>query len=205
MNGFKAYRYYIALKLHFTNEKFNVFENRGNVKGSLATFQARNDSYLFEKLARQFDSDRDIIQFFVANFVYGNTNVVYDQGEAIQNYQKWTSHKESISRIFAEDLNILQLEAEKNNYTLDQLINCTFNDFPIIIKLYLGKAIEAETIVILNDLNPVIDQWCSSDTMGTILESELRLLKKLKGFVTYDKTKAEKIFKEFMTSFSVGV
>ena len=50
MTGFKAFRYYVALKLHFTKDKFNVFENRGNVKGSYQAFDARNDKFLFEKL-----------------------------------------------------------------------------------------------------------------------------------------------------------
>jgi hypothetical protein len=48
MDGFKAYRYYLAIKLHFTTDKFNVFENRGNVKGTREAFNARNDRYIFE-------------------------------------------------------------------------------------------------------------------------------------------------------------
>jgi hypothetical protein len=68
MDGFKAYRYYLAIKLHFTSDKFNVFENRGNVKGTREAFTARNDRYIFEKLANKYNDDREIIQFFVANF-----------------------------------------------------------------------------------------------------------------------------------------
>ena len=43
MDGFKAYRYYLAIKLHFTTDKFNVFENRGNVRGTREAFNVRND------------------------------------------------------------------------------------------------------------------------------------------------------------------
>ena len=66
MTGFKAFRYYIAVKLHFNNKNFNVFENKGHVKGSYAAFNARNDKYLFEKLARRFSKDQELIQFLVA-------------------------------------------------------------------------------------------------------------------------------------------
>ncbi len=61
MDGFKAYKYYMAIKLHFTKDGFDVFKNRGNVKGTREAFNARNDSYLFEKLARKFPVDKDLI------------------------------------------------------------------------------------------------------------------------------------------------
>ena len=48
MDGFKAYKYYMAIKLHFTSLKYNVFETRGHVKGTRDTFNSRNDRYIFE-------------------------------------------------------------------------------------------------------------------------------------------------------------
>ena len=53
----------MAIKLHFTNDEFNVFENRGRVKGTRDTFNARNDRYIFEKLATKYPTDKEIIQF----------------------------------------------------------------------------------------------------------------------------------------------
>ena len=82
MDGFKAYKYYIAIKLHFTKDNFDVFKNRGNVKGTRDAFNARNDRYMFEKLARKYPVDRDLIQFYVANFAYGNDAAVYSFEEA---------------------------------------------------------------------------------------------------------------------------
>ena len=75
MDGFKAYRYYLAIKLHFTTDKFNVFENRGSVRGTREAFNARNDRYIFEKLATKRTDDKDIIQFFAANFEIGRAHV----------------------------------------------------------------------------------------------------------------------------------
>ena len=89
MDGFKAYRYYLAIKLHFTTDKFDVFQNRGNVKGTREAFNARNDRYIFEKLANKFDQDKDIIQFFVSNFAYGNGAAIYDGKEADDSYTEW--------------------------------------------------------------------------------------------------------------------
>lgn len=205
MNGFKAYRYYVALKLHFTTDKFNVFENKGHVKGSYETFNARNDRHLFDKLARRFDSDQDLIQFMVSNFVYGNPNMIYNQEESEQNYTEWKRIKESITKLFQDDLNTLELEAQKNKYSLEQIFNCTNNDFPIIIKLYLGKRTNPQTISIISDIYEPIAEWKKDPTMGLILENELRILYKIKGFFKYDKDKLSKIFSEFYTNFDAGL
>jgi hypothetical protein len=203
MNGYKAFRYYIALKLHFNNKKFNVFENRGNVKGSYETFQFRNDRFLFEKLAKKYATDQELIQFIAANFVYGNENFIYGIEEAEEYYLQWKKVKESITKVFSDDLNVIQLEAEKNSYTLKQIFNCTLNDFPVIIKLYLGKRISPQTISILNEVKPMIDEWMSDPSMGLILENDLLKLSKMNGFFKYDQSKINKIYYDFLSNFDV--
>lgn len=199
MTGFKAFRYYIALKLHFTKEKFNVFENKGHIKGSYAAFDARNDKYLFEKLARKFPKDQDIIQFIVANLSIGNDNIIYGMEEAEENYIQWIKRKQSITHTFLNDINTIQLESEKNNYNLDQIINCTLNQFPYIIKLYLGKLICMESIVILNDFIPMIAKWKQAPSL-ILLENDILRIEKLKGFVKYNRDKIEKQVNEFLTT-----
>lgn len=197
MNGFRAYRYYLALKLHFTKEKYNVFENRGNIKVSVDAFQARNDAYLFEKLARKFSKDQDYIQYLVANWAYGNINMIWHEGEAQAYYSLWIKVKESITFSFTSDLNTIQLEAEKNSNSFNEVINCTNNDVPYIIKLYLGKTIQPQTLCILNDLTGCIDNWLSDPTVSMLFEDELLRVKKLKGFFSYDKEKLQKIYASY--------
>ena len=114
MDGFKAYRYYLAIKLHFTTDKFNVFENRGNVRGTREAFNARNDRYIFEKLAQKRSDDKEIIQFFVSNFAYGKDTAIYAGQEAEDNYQLWTKRKQSITKIFIDDLASLLHHIEVN-------------------------------------------------------------------------------------------
>jgi hypothetical protein len=200
VNGFKAYRYYIALKLHFTKDKFNVFENNGNVKGSYETFQARNDSYLFEKLGKRHPADHELIQFYVSNMVLGDASTIYNDGVAEENFKQWLGWKESITYNFKEDLHKLELEVEKNGYSADELFNCTLNDFPIIIKLYLGKQINPITMAMITDMYEPAGEWLNNATLSLVLEQEIRTLYKMRGFFKYDKEKIEKIFKDFMHS-----
>jgi len=198
MTGFKAFRYYIALKLHFSKESFDVFKNKGNIKGSYSAFEARNDKYLFEKLARKYSKDQELIQFLVSNLAYGHDTVVYAMEEAEEYYIQWIKRKQSITKTFLDDLNTIQLYAEKNSCTLDQIINFTLNTYPVIIKLYLGKQICMESINILNDFVPMINKWKQEPSM-LIIENDILRIQKLKGFVKYNRTKVENQVNEFVT------
>lgn len=197
MNGFKAYRYHLALKLHFTKDKFNVFENRGNIRVSLDAFRSRNDAYLFDRLAKKLGTDREFIQYVVANYAYGNTNYLYDEALAQNNYTQWIKVKESITKVFGDDVSTIFYEATKQNVGPDHIINCTNNDLPFIIKLYLGKMIQPQTITILNDITGMIDMWQNNPSLNIFFEDEMLRLKKLKGFFTYDKEKLQKIYDSY--------
>jgi len=198
VDGFKAYRYYLALKLHFTSDKFNVFENRGNVKGSREAFNARNDRYIFEKLARKFNNDRDIIQFFVANFAYGNESAIYAGQEADDNLNEWNRRKQSITKIFIDDLATLLTYVEINKLPTSSIFDFNFNEYPAALKMFLGGKISIETLVIINELDHIVEHWLDNPTVQHIWSNELLRIKKLIGFVKYDKDKLRKIFTHFV-------
>jgi hypothetical protein len=198
VDGFKSYRYYLALKLHFTSDKFNVFENRGNVKGSREAFNVRNDRYIFEKLARKFNNDRDIIQFFVANFAYGNESAIYAGQEADDNLNEWNRRKQSITKIFIDDLATLLTYVEINKLPTSSIFDFNFSEYPAALKLFLGGKISIETLVIINELDHIVEHWLDNTTVQHIWSNELLRIKKLIGFVKYDKEKLRKIFTHFV-------
>jgi len=198
VDGFKAYRYYLAIKLHFTTDKFNVFENRGNVKGTRDAFNARNDRYIFEKLARKHDNDKDIIQFFVANFAYGNDTAIYAGAEADEVYTEWLRRKQSITKIFVDDLATLLTHIEINKLTHTSLFNFTDSEYPVALKLFVGGKIKIETLRIIDDLYPIIEKWKLNTSVRYIWDDDLRRIIKLTGFVKYDIIKIKKIFDHFL-------
>jgi hypothetical protein len=189
MDGFKAYKYYIAIKLHFTKDSFDVFKNRGTVKGTREAFNARNDRYMFERLARKYPVDKDLIQFYVANYAYGNENVVYAIEEAESYLLEWNKRKQSITKIFTDDLNKILMDAYKRKLKESSILNFTLNQYPSILNLYLGKQLGIETLRILDDLANLIEPWKQDTSMTLLWENEIRKVEKLKGFVKYDKEK----------------
>jgi hypothetical protein len=197
MDGFKAYRYYLAIKLHFTTDKFNVFENRGNVRGTREAFNARNDRYIFEKLATKHEDDKEIIQFFVSNFAYGNDTAIYAGQEAEDNFLEWQKTKQSITKVFIDDLASMLMHVETNKLKHTAIFGFTENEYPVALKMFIGGKITIESLRILDDITNVIEDWKNHSSVKYIWDDELRRVTKLTGFVKYDKIKLGKIFEHF--------
>lgn len=197
MEGYKAYRYYLAIKLHFTTDKFNVFVNHGAVKYSRDKFQTRNDKYIFEKLAKKFNTDKEFIQYLACNFMYGNSDVVYSGSEADDNYIEYLRRKQSITKLFIDDGYIILREAENS---IDK-INFTNNQLPYIISLYLSNKISLESLRILDDrLNLLQNLKMENQTLYKMFEDLLRVVEKSKGFVKYDSSKTDPIVDNLIES-----
>jgi hypothetical protein len=198
MDGFKAYKYYMAVKLHFTKDNFDVFKNRGNIKGTREAFNARNDRYAFEKLARKFPVDKDLIQFYVANFAYGNESAVYASEEADTYLLEWNKRKQSITKVFSDDCSRILMDAYKNKIKEEGIFDLTNKSYSSILKLFLGKQISLETVRILDDFRPMVEPWKENTSMLLLWENEIRRIEKSKGFVKYDTDKVAKVFNSFM-------
>ena len=197
MDGYKAYRYYLAIKLHFTTDKFDVFQNRGNVKGTREAFNARNDRYIFEKLAQRHSDDKEIIQFFVSNFAYGNDTAIYAGQEAEDNFMQWNKRKQSITKIFVDDLATLLTHIETNRLKHSAIFEFTENEYPVALKMFVGGKVSIETLRIIDDFTDILEKWNQNLSVKYIWDNEMRRIKKLTGFVKYDKIKIEKIFSAF--------
>lgn len=197
MNGFKAYKYYMAVKLHFTTDKFDVFKNH-NVKGSIEKFKSRNDRFQFDRLAHKMPQDRKLIQFYVANFAYGFPNSIWDQDEALENFTVWNKRRESIAYTFKSDLDRIVLWCESENISIERLFDFYGQQYPELLKLYVGKHVTLETMRILDDFNGFIDRWTNHDAVTLLWDDERRRIKKSRGFIKYDKDKLQGTYDNFM-------
>jgi hypothetical protein len=202
MDGFKAYKYYMAVKLHFTSKKYNVFETRGHVKGTREAFNARNDRYIFEKLAQKYD-DKEIIQFFVSNFAYSNDTAIYGNSEAEELFSEWKRRKQSISKIFVDDLTNIMNMCDVHKFNVDGIFKVVDGDLPVLTSMFLSGKITIETLRIIDDIQPFINTWENDPMIKIVLGDKLLRAEKLKGFVKYDKEKVAKVFNHFKEELSL--
>ena len=80
MTEFEAYKQFLGLKLHFTDDKYDVFRYKGVVKNLTEHSYEHSDNKdkkrLFKNLAKEKDSV-SLIEYYVANFCEGKEWISY--------------------------------------------------------------------------------------------------------------------------------
>ena len=71
------------------------------------------------------------------------------------------------------------------------------------MQLYIGNKVTIETLRIIDDVYPFLESWSQQNSVKYMWAAELLRIKKLTGFVKYDKIKIEKIFKHFLEEITV--
>lgn len=197
ISPFETYKLFMAIKLHMTTDRYDVFESNGRVSGTRATFEKRNDRFLFEKIGRKFNQPRELIEYFVSNFAYGNSSVIYS-GESDDYFEVWKLRKESRTHLFRTQLEQIKQHLEINKMSYEDLFRID-NNVPELLNLYVGGYVHLETVVILNEFENFLPQW---EPLIMIWGDQLRILNKIKKFVKYDKTKIELIYNAFKEELS---
>ena len=200
MEPFEVYRYYLALRLHFTTDNYNVIEQKGRVRATKNSFLKRKDLLSIRRVAETY-SDKDIVDFLVANFVSGDRwGGVFDV-ESKERYQGWKKRIESISYTFKKEIDKAVTYADKLGITFNQLFYCNHGQHPFIIKMYLRNDISIETLVILNKLNNFTDQLDLDLKDDLVWPDTSRIIKKYSPFLEIKKDKYNEIYRRAIGSF----
>lgn len=154
MEPFEVFRVYLALKLHFTTKDYDITKTDGAVRGKKETFLKRKDLTSIRKLARDYKR-ADIVDILVANFVDGNKwGGVFDT-QCIETYKKWLTTKQKMLYNFSTDLDNVLFRMEKDN--LKSAI--TEGTHPLIFRMFMGREVNLETLVMLEKLRPFVDKY----------------------------------------------
>ena len=113
------------------------------------------------------------------------------------NFMQWNKRKQSITKIFVDDLATLLTHIETNRLKHSAIFEFTENEYPVALKMFVGGKIAIETLRIIDDFSGIIEKWNQNLSVKYIWDNEMRRIKKLTGFVKYDKIKIEKIFSAF--------
>lgn len=195
MDEFSVYKMYIALKLHFTTDKYDVVKQRGKVKASRQAFAKRTDLFSIRKISKTY-SDEEVANFLVANFVSGDRWGGMFDIDAGERYQLWKKKIESLSYNFSQELDAFIEEMEDKNLKLSDIFSVQSGQHPYIIKAFLRKTISIETLVILEKLNKYVEVFDKEITDTVVWPDISRLIKKYKPFLSIDTEKFNGIFRQ---------
>jgi len=200
MEPFEVYRYYLALRLHFTTDSYDVIEQKGRVRATKNSFLKGRDLLSINRVAETY-SDKDIVNFLVANFVSGDRwGGVFDV-EAKDRYQGWKKRIESISYTFKKEIDKAVTYSDKNGIAFNQLFSCNNGQHPPIVKMYLRNDISIETLVILNKLNNFTDQLDQDLKDDLVWPDTSRIIKKYSPFLEIKKDKYNEIYRRAIGPF----
>jgi hypothetical protein len=188
MDEYSVYKMYLALKLHFTTDQYDVIKQKGRIRASRQAFAKRKDIFSIRKVSKTY-SDEEVANFLVANFTSGDRWGGLFDAEASERYTEWQKKVQSLSYVFSNDLDALMEELEAENKTFDDAFTIAKTQHPYIIKAFLRKTITLETLVILEKINPFLDNF-DSHLSGDIMWPDIsRLIRKYKPFLQIDKEK----------------
>ena len=187
-----AYRCYLALKNHFTKDKYDYHKYRGKVRATNEAFYKRKDRFWFEKFARQKD-DKEIEEFFVSNFIYSTDPGTVWIGEMIKEgegrYTEWKKKVQSLTYIFKEEASTIF-----ENKKVDDMFDCS-KGHPPILKSYLGGDISLESMVIYDRILGYGKDF-DKKLKDPVWETVSRKIKKYSPFLNIDVFRYKKILKE---------
>ena len=187
-----AYRCYLAMKNHFTKDKYDYIKYRGKVRATNEAFYKRKDRFWFEIFARQ-KSDKEIEDFFVANFTSCTDPESLWIGEMIKDgegrYQDWQKKLQSLSYMFKEDCEKLFTDNK-----IDDVFDCS-KGHPIVLKKFLGGNISLETLVIYDRILGYTKNF-DKKLQDPVWETVSRRVRKYSPFINIDVFRYKKILKE---------
>lgn len=195
MNGFDVYKLYLAIKLHFTSDKYNFFTFNGKTRTTLESFEKRKDKYFFKKLATKFDQDQ-LIQYFVAHFVQSEDTWIGDISKIEHSsvYPEWQRKIQSMSFVFSNDVDTLLKDTD-----FEGIFKIT-TTHPPLLKKYLSKSITLESLVILNQLLNYVKDFDKTIQDPVVWPGLRRRVVKYEPFLSVDKPKYKQILLSKVTN-----
>lgn len=191
---FDAYKCYLSLKRHFVDDKYDYFKYCGKSRATIQSFYKRKDRMWFEKISRQ-KTDKEVVDFFVSNFVSCNDPEALWIGEIIkegeERYQQWQKKMQSLSYVFKEESQPL---FEENKF--EDIFNCS-KGHPVLLKKYLSGKISLETMVLLNKIFAYSKNF-DKKLQDPVWKTVSRRVKKYDSFINTDVFRFKKILKEII-------
>ena len=192
MNGFEVYKIYLAIKLHFTskNQSYDFHKHNGRTTARLETFTKRRDRYFFHKLSKSYN-DKSIVDYFLSNFV-SNTNlwvgdIIGKSGD--ETYKEWSKKIESLQYYFEQDIDYIIERMTTKDIKFNDLYLSVKGQHPPIVKMFLAKKINFESLIILDDILKFTKNL-SLNITETVLWPKLNdRMKRYRPFLSYNITK----------------
>jgi len=197
IHGFDVYRTYLAMKLHFSNPKYDFFQYDGKVSAKEETYQQRSDFYFFESLARKL-SRTEVLEYLLSSFILSDDPSKVWIGDIKRSgkdkWTTWQKNNHSLKYEFFRGIDMIIDYMDRRK--------CTFNDMfrtddghPPVLKMYIRGEITLETLIILDMVLGFMLVWDGklNDSLWRSLSFKIR---KYKPFMSIPVKEFKQLMKE---------
>lgn len=171
----------MAIKLHFTSESYDAFDFVNRTKPLVRkneNIDKRKDKIFIEKLSKHPDpaglliSNLSVTPSMWLGHMFGT--------EALDRYRAWRKFQDTKTYMIREQIKQLGVES----------FTSLPHQHPEILKLYLGKKLSLDTLVILDDFFKFAQYWNDDDPA---IKQTKFAMRKYRPFIPYDKEKLKKV------------
>ena len=147
LNGYGAYKLYIALKTHFNSDTYDIVKFKGITPAKYKTYANRHDRAFFDYVCTKYNR-RDLFDLFMANFVTTDLHIseLLDM-DASKVYKSWHARRDSRTYIFEKELISLLENIGSIKHIADIDNDATH---PVVVDMVLQYEISLETFIILD-------------------------------------------------------
>lgn len=167
MNAFKIYKFYVAIKRHFNDEKYDFFKYKGKLRLNESSFENRKDKYLFTKLANQEDPFMLVLAGIASNPSYYVTDLLSEDCKSLCKEAK--KYHQSFEYSFKEEI--------KRYDNFDQAIKVEEGHYPEIISDLLRNEISLDTVSVVDKLIKGCEYWSRHLTDPMWEDINMKLMK----------------------------
>ena len=198
--GFDVFKTYLAVKNHFTTD-YDYNKYGGRVTAKLESFTKRPDRYFFHKLSKRYN-ERDILDFFVANFAVDSNkwvgNIINNEGA--ENYTKFRKYKDNFEYHFRNDCVSIRNDLANRSILFNDGFLVHSGQHPRVLRLLIQRKIHIQTAIIIDSILSFSKVWNKEIDEKIVWPKISLTLAKLKPFVLYNETQAKLIVKEIFVN-----
>ena len=192
---FDAYSYYMSIKLHFERDSYDALKYNFKSSATQKSFMVRKDKYHFAKISKKFVDSKELVAYYVSNFVRGSKWVggMLEHGD--ENYSAWKRYSDSMTYRFTSDVDVLVDYIDSKKLKFDDLFLITEDggSHPPIIRLLLQEDVSLETVVLLDKMLGFTKRFDKTITETLVWPDLSMRIRKYKPFVNADLEALKKI------------
>jgi len=177
MEPIDVYLMYCAMKAHFGKSDYDFVTYRGKTRIKRDTFYKRKDRSFFVKLARKYNAEEQIKNYFISNFIKDKKGYIANFTD--ENYESWKLKRKNFFEIFEVEMKPL-VESFENLYIVEN------RQHPKLMREFLGGRVSLETLIILDELVGYGTTWIEEMKDDIIWIDLNNLMDNYERFLTID-------------------